>query len=193
MKFAAAALFASALAVAFPAHAEILIKVDKAAQQMTVIRDGDVVDRWPVSTGRGGYATPSGSFKPFRMEVDHHSDEWDDAPMPHSIFFTQKGHAIHGTYETRHLGSAVSHGCVRISAAHATELFAMVKADGMANTKVVITGGGDEDAVTSRRRGLGTDGLGLDAPYASAGAGYDAGLGDGVEAPSNRVFFTPRY
>ena len=76
MKFAAAVLFASALAVSLPAHAEIIIKVDKVAQQMTVIRDGDVVDRWPVSTGRGGYATPSGSFKPFRMEVDHHSDEW---------------------------------------------------------------------------------------------------------------------
>ena len=82
---------------------------------MTVTRDGEVVDRWPVSTGRSGYGTPSGSFKPFRMEADHHSDEWDDAPMPHSIFFTQKGHAIHGTYETKHLGSPVSHGCVRIS------------------------------------------------------------------------------
>ena len=67
----------------------------------------------------------------------------------HAAFdlFHEKGHAIHGTYETKHLGSPVSHGCVRISRAHATELFAMVKADGMSNTKVIVTGGGGQDLV----------------------------------------------
>src|SRR3954468_2644796 len=146
-------IFATAIAILAStgmARAEIVIRIDKNAQQMTVIRDGEVVDRWPVSTGRRGYGTPSGSFKPFRMEADHHSDEWDDAPMPHSIFFTMQGHAIHGTYEAKHLGSPVSHGCVRISAANATQLFAMVKADGMANTRVIVTGGG-EDYVAKRR------------------------------------------
>jgi len=37
-----------------------------------------------VSTGAPGYDTPSGEYKPFRMEADHFSREWDDAPMPHS-------------------------------------------------------------------------------------------------------------
>ena len=32
--------------------------------------------------------------------------------MPNSIFFTKEGHAIHGSYETKKLGRAVSHGCV---------------------------------------------------------------------------------
>jgi hypothetical protein len=140
------------LAGAGLARAEIVIRVDKDAQQMTVMRDGDIVGRWQVSTGRRGYSTPSGSFRPFRMEADHHSDEWDDAPMPHSIFFTMQGHAIHGTYETKHLGSAVSHGCVRISAEHASELFAIVKADGMASTKVIVSGGRDDDSIAIRRR-----------------------------------------
>jgi lipoprotein-anchoring transpeptidase ErfK/SrfK len=182
-------IFAAAVAVlawAGVARGEIVIRVDKSAQQMTIIRDGEVVERWPVSTGRRGYGTPSGSFKPFRMEVDHHSDEWDDAPMPHSIFFTMQGHAIHGTYETKHLGAAVSHGCVRISAANATQLFAMVKADGMANTRVVVTGGG-EDFVAKRKTPYNaTDG------FAASDSRYPQ-IGDGVEAPSNRVFFTPRY
>ena len=31
------------------------------------------------------------------MEKDHFSKEWDDAPMPNSIFFTKTGHAIHGS------------------------------------------------------------------------------------------------
>ena len=33
--------------------------------------------------------------------ADHFSEEWDDAPMPYSIFFTKKGHAIHGTNHTK--------------------------------------------------------------------------------------------
>ncbi len=74
------------------------------------------------------------------MEAEHYSKEWDDAPMRHSIFFTKMGHAIHGSYETKNIGSPVSHGCVRLSPAHAATLFAMVKADGVANTKVVVTG-----------------------------------------------------
>ena len=107
-----AAIFA-ALALGQAAHADLLIQIDKSAQRMTVTVDGKQLYDWPVSTGGRGYDTPNGTFKPFRMEIDHHSDEWDDAPMPYSMFFTKIGHAIHGTYEQRNLGRAVSHGCVR--------------------------------------------------------------------------------
>jgi lipoprotein-anchoring transpeptidase ErfK/SrfK len=65
------------------------------------------------------------------MEADHYSKEWDDAPMPHSIFFTKIGHAIHGSYDTKKLGMPASRGCVRISPAHAATLFALVKQDGL--------------------------------------------------------------
>jgi hypothetical protein len=77
---------------------------------------------------------------PFRLEEDHYSKEWDDAPMPHSIFFTPKGHAIHGSFETKRLGSAASHGCVRLSPKNAATLFALVKEQGLGSTKVVLTG-----------------------------------------------------
>ena len=46
--------------------------------------------------------------------------------MPHAIFFMKDGHAIHGSYEVRHLGKAVSHGCVRISPQNATTLYTLV-------------------------------------------------------------------
>src|SRR5215467_5081712 len=131
---------ATFLFAACGANANVLITVDKSLQQMTVSVDGVRRYTWPVSTGRAGYATPSGSFKPFRMEAQHYSKEWDDAPMPNSIFFTAKGHAIHGSFETRRLGTAASHGCVRISPANAKTLFALVKTEGMSNTKVVLTG-----------------------------------------------------
>ena len=122
------------------AHAHLLIAVDKSAQRMTVALNGQQLYEWPVSTGGSGYDTPSGAFKPFRMDIDHHSDEYDNAPMPYSMFFTQTGVAVHGTYEARHLGHAVSHGCVRLSVKNAATLWALVKREKMANTSVVLTG-----------------------------------------------------
>ena len=122
------------------AHADLLINVDKSAQRMTVTVNGEKLYDWPVTTGGRDYDTPSGTFKPFRMEIDHYSDEYDNAPMPYSIFFTQTGNAIHGTYEQRNLGRAVSHGCVRLSLKNAATLWNLVKQEKMANTKVVLSG-----------------------------------------------------
>ena len=135
--FLAGAFFATAMSWA---HASILIAVDKTTQRMTVMVDGVRRYEWPVSTGRSGYSTPTGTFVPFRMELDYFSKQWDDAPMPHSIFFTTIGHAIHGSLDVRHLGKPVSHGCVRISPENATTLWDLVTAEGLPNTKVIITG-----------------------------------------------------
>ena len=135
-----AACLAAAAALAAPARAALLIEIDKAAQTMTVSVDGEQLHVWPVSTGQSGYDTPNGEFKPFRMERDHFSREWDDAPMPYSIFFTQIGHAIHGTYDTKNLGKPVSHGCVRLSRANAGILWSLVRQQKMANTQVVLSG-----------------------------------------------------
>jgi hypothetical protein len=125
---------------ALPAAARLLIEIDKSTQRMTVARDGAPLYNWPVSTGTRSYATPSGNFTPFRMEKDHFSREWDDAPMPHSIFFTKIGHAIHGTEHLRAIGQPASHGCVRLEPKNARLLFGLVKQEGMANTRVVLTG-----------------------------------------------------
>jgi hypothetical protein len=122
------------------AQAKIAITVDKDAQQLTVVQDGVEKYRWPVSSGLPSYETPNGSFQTFRMEEDHFSKEFDDAPMPNSIFFTKRGHAIHGTDSVSRLGSPASHGCVRLSRENAATLFAMVKADGVLNTTVTLTG-----------------------------------------------------
>ena len=126
-----------AAAVIGTAQAEILITVDKSAQRMNVARDGEPLYTWPVSTGRSGYATPSGSYTAFRMEADHYSKEWDEAPMPHSIFFTQEGHAIHGSGHVKAIGTPASHGCVRLEPRNASILFSLVKQQHMSNTRVV--------------------------------------------------------
>jgi hypothetical protein len=122
------------------AQAKIAITVDKNNQMMTVAVDGVERYHWPVSTGNPSHETPNGNFRTFRMEADHFSKEFDDAPMPHSIFFTREGHAIHGTGSEGQLGAPVSHGCVRLSRANASTLYALVEQDGVLNTTVTLTG-----------------------------------------------------
>jgi lipoprotein-anchoring transpeptidase ErfK/SrfK len=171
-----AAIFA-VLVLGQQARADLLIKIDKTAQHMTVTVDGKQLYDWPVSTGGGGYDTPSGSFKPFRMEIDHRSDEWDDAPMPYSIFFTKIGHAIHGTNEQRNLGRPVSHGCVRLSVKNAATLWELVKRQKMANTTVVLNGtipnAGPPAVARSRPMPLTTDGPSDDASLPQDQPRYD--------------------
>jgi lipoprotein-anchoring transpeptidase ErfK/SrfK len=122
-----------------PAFASILVQIDKSTQVMTVMVDGKVAYRWRISTGATKYSTPAGSYKPFRLERMHYSREWDNAGMPHSIFFTSRGHAIHGS-DHPGLGTPASHGCVRLSLGNASTLFQLVSARGLENTQVVVRG-----------------------------------------------------
>jgi hypothetical protein len=69
-----------------------------------------------------------------------YSRQWDNAPMPHAVFFTREGHAIHGTQEVRRLGSPASHGCVRLAPQNAATLFGLVEEIGLENTQVVLAG-----------------------------------------------------
>src|ERR1700759_4495022 len=123
-----------------PALAKVDITVNKDTQTMTVAVDGVTRYRWPVSSGIPSRETPNGTFKAFRMEADHYPKEFDDAPMPHSIFFTKIGHAIHGTMSEGRLGTPASHGCVRLSRAHATTLYALVEDHGVLNTTGTLDG-----------------------------------------------------
>ena len=135
-------LFATVFTFATLAEAKrVDISISKVSQKMTVRVDGQVEYVWPVSTGAAQYETPSGTFRPFRMEAEHFSKEWDDAPMPHSIFFTGEGHAIHGSFHVRSLGRKASHGCVRLAPENATILFDLVQSAGMSNTSISLKGG----------------------------------------------------
>ncbi len=154
-------------ALSLPVAADVRINVDKSDQRMSVEVNGEPRYSWPVSTGTSGYDTPSGSYRAFRMERDHRSKEWDNAPMPQAIFFTPRGHAIHGTNHTRQLGRPASHGCVRLSPKNAAALFSLVKAQGIANTRVTIEGNGPLLAIrksgtfksATRKRQYDVDGL----------------------------------
>jgi len=133
----------------------VVINIDKSSQEMTVFIDGVELYTWPVSTGLTGYFTPSGTYAASSMNQIWYSKQWDNAPMPHAIFFTKKGHAIHGTQEVKRLGNPASHGCVRLSPENARTLYALVEANGLTQTQVILTGmtpGGERPQVASPKR-----------------------------------------
>ena len=119
------------------AAAGLIGKVDLSSQTLTVIEDGQVLYRWPVSTARRGYVTPTGSWRPKRTNRMWYSHKYHMSPMPYSVFFLG-GYAIHGTGSVGHLGHPASHGCVRLHVSNARVFYSLVKKHGMGDTRIVV-------------------------------------------------------
>lgn len=117
--------------------APLVARIDISSQTMTVIHNGQVAYRWPVSTARSGKWTPRGSWSAKWLSRHHRSSLYDNAPMPYSIFFNGN-YAIHGTNQISLLGSPASAGCVRLHPDHAAVLFRMTQNVGKRNMQVVI-------------------------------------------------------
>ena len=145
----AAVIAALSVIAAAPAAAGLAVHIDKSSQSMTVSVEGGRTFRWAVSTGRGRYDTPAGHFRAIRLARVYYSKKYDDAPMPNSVFF-HGGYAIHGTYEEGKLGRPASHGCVRLSRAHAAMLFDLVRVHGLSNTSITIGGSIGGETYASR-------------------------------------------
>lgn len=107
----------------------ILAKVDLSSQRMRVYRGKKHLYTWKVSTGRKGYGTPTGTWRIHRMHKRYYSRKYDNAPMPHAMFY-YKGFAVHGTYSIKRLGRRASHGCIRLHPDNAARLFSLVKRNG---------------------------------------------------------------
>ena len=122
-----------------PPAPSLFAKVNLTSQTMTVQVHGKAMHTWKVSSGASGYATPTGAFKPDWMSKMWYSKAYDDAPMPHSVFF-KDGAAIHGTTSTGRLGTAASHGCVRLSLANAETFYKLVTRHGLTQTRIIVSG-----------------------------------------------------
>ena len=135
----AAALLLAAMTIlgVSEAAAGLVAKIDISSQTMTVIQNGKVAYRWPVSTARKGYVTPTGSWRAKRMHRMWYSRKYDMSPMPYSVFY-HRGYAIHGTGAVSRLGRPASHGCVRLHTANAKTFYSLVRKFGMGNTRVVV-------------------------------------------------------
>lgn len=132
-----AVLFLSVFGAA-GAHAGVDVRVDIAAQRMSVTTsDGEVYD-WKISSGRKGFRSPNGVYRPTRLEKNWYSRKYGGA-MPYAVFF-RGGYAIHGTTSVGALGRPASHGCIRLHPANAAKLFALVKKYGAGQTRIALNG-----------------------------------------------------
>ena len=102
MRRVGVALVGFLMCLAGGARADLLVNISKSQQRLSVTVDGEEAFRWPISTGRKGYTTPSGSFHPIRLERHWYSHKYQNAPMPWSVFF-HRGYAVHGTMEATNL------------------------------------------------------------------------------------------
>ena len=106
------------------ASGPVTIVVSTDRQRLTVY-DGDrAVAQTVISTGVPGHSTPHGVFSVIEKQVFHRSTIYSGAPMPYMQRLTWSGVAMHEGHVT---GQPASHGCVRLPAAFAKELYRYTK------------------------------------------------------------------
>lgn len=122
-----------------PVTTTLKLDVDLSTQRLTVIEHGEVKHVWPISSGRSGFATKVGTFRPQWASRMWYSRQYDLAPMPHAVFFN-RGIAFHATTATHLLGRPASHGCVRLAPQNAKLLFGMIHTHGFKATEITVAG-----------------------------------------------------
>lgn len=98
----------------------MLLIVNTATQRAVLFRNGVPVAATTVSTGRAGRETPTGVFSVLEKQVVHHSNKYDNAPMPFMQRLTWGGVALHAGHLP---GYPASHGCIRMPADFARLLY----------------------------------------------------------------------
>jgi len=89
--------------------------------QYLIAWEGDVaVNQTYVSTGRPGFDTPPGTYHILTKLLSQTMEgviggEYYNVPnVPWVQYFTNYGHALHGTYWHNNFGNTMSHGCVNL-------------------------------------------------------------------------------
>jgi lipoprotein-anchoring transpeptidase ErfK/SrfK len=136
----AAGVVAAALMMAGTATATlagVVAHINLSSQTMNVSVDGRHFASWKISSGRKGYTTPTGTWRPKWTARMHYSSKYNNSPMPYSVFY-HGGYAVHGTNYVSKLGRPASHGCIRLQTANARKFFNLVKRYGHKNTLIKV-------------------------------------------------------
>jgi hypothetical protein len=102
----------------------IAIVVSIPQQIAYIYRGGTLIGLTTVSTGRPGHETPTGRFPILEKDRDHHSNRYNNAPMPFMQRLTMDGIALHAGQIP---GRPASHGCVRLPLDFARILFGVTQ------------------------------------------------------------------
>lgn len=116
---------------ALAAEGPLLMLVSLNQQRMYVYDSNGLVVQTRVSSGRTGHETPVGIYSILEKKVDHTSNIYLDAKMPHMQRLTMTGIALHGGVIP---GYPASGGCVRLPFDFARRFFNMTDI----NQRVVI-------------------------------------------------------
>jgi lipoprotein-anchoring transpeptidase ErfK/SrfK len=114
------ALAVTAAPVTGAAKAQKAIVVSISQQMLWAYKGDQVVLNSYVSTGRSGFDTPLGSFAvlsklPSQTMEGVIGGEYYNVPdVPWVLYFTNSGHALHGTYWHNNFGTPMSHGCINL-------------------------------------------------------------------------------
>ncbi len=117
------------------------IVVSIADQRLYAYHGAQLVAWSNVSSGKPGHETPTGEFSISEKDPDHHSNLYENAPMPFFMRLTDGGVGMHAGYLP---GYPASHGCVRLPEAMARELYQHVES----GTPVEITGDSAKASLT---------------------------------------------
>ena len=101
----------------------IWVRVDLAAQTVSVFRAGHEIGTAVILYGTDGYPTPIGTFQVLEKDKDRWSRSYD-APMPYMLRLTDDGVAIHASDVTK---GFATHGCIGVPMGFARRLFAQMK------------------------------------------------------------------
>jgi lipoprotein-anchoring transpeptidase ErfK/SrfK len=102
------------------ARAQKSIVVSISQQLLWAYKGDKVAMSSYVSTGKAGFATPTGSYAvlsklPSQSMEGIIGGEYYNVPdVPSVLYFTKNGHALHGTYWHNNFGTPMSHGCVNL-------------------------------------------------------------------------------
>jgi hypothetical protein len=125
------------LAEAYPTF----LTIDRSAFTLRLFKNLKLVTSYPIAVGAVGWDTPAGLYHVQNKAVDPawSVPEWGGAlagqvipggapnnPLRERWLGIYDGAGIHGTYDTGSLGTAASHGCIRMSIPDVIELYDQV-------------------------------------------------------------------
>jgi hypothetical protein len=110
------------------------VKVNLTTQVLTAFESDEIVFQTKISSGipYGETDTPRGRFLIDPKTPTKHmgngnlfadADDYELPGVPWTSFFTEAGHAFHGTYWHENFGSPMSHGCINMRTNEARWLF----------------------------------------------------------------------
>ncbi|MCS6843982.1 MAG: LysM peptidoglycan-binding domain-containing protein [Caldilineales bacterium] len=101
------------------------IDIDLSAQRLTAYEGSTPVFSTLISSGRNPTPTPVGLFRVgYKVRSQRMTGPGYDLPnVPWVMYFTNRGHAIHGAYWHNNFGYPMSHGCVNVPVSNAQWLY----------------------------------------------------------------------